>query len=294
MKNTDEKRWLCQERKLHAAIVTHEGYIHSLLQSSFHITLGCKVPHTSAFPQWVKIDLESQLHKMLHISWRHLEWRVLCRLTFRSFGMPTSWYFNDTRSDHIWPSNFFYLHSAPLQPHISIWHRGLIPYREPSRPSILSFDAMSAPTMNQPPQPSPYYTNPQVQHAPPLEEHNNKRKAENNENQTPQRSKRNRYISIAWYVIQVPVSVRFWPRVNWRRVVHSNECKRRKIKCNGQTPCQRCEKLELECIYAPNCCSSSFKDSEYALLSEVYFSHADYVQENLRPWALTSHLFSSK
>ncbi|RDW71865.1 hypothetical protein BP5796_07899 [Coleophoma crateriformis] len=53
------------------------------------------------------------------------------------------------------------------------------------------------------------------------------------------RAKRNRYISIA-----------------------CNECKRRKIKCNGNTPCQRCGNLNLECQYAPNCCSSGFKESE--------------------------------
>ncbi|KAK4155608.1 protein STB5 [Chaetomidium leptoderma] len=53
-----------------------------------------------------------------------------------------------------------------------------------------------------------------------------------------QRSKRNRYISIA-----------------------CNECKRRKIKCNGQTPCQRCGHLNLQCLYAPNCCAN-FKDSD--------------------------------
>lgn len=54
-----------------------------------------------------------------------------------------------------------------------------------------------------------------------------------------QRSKRNRYISIA-----------------------CNECKRRKIKCNGETPCQRCGNLNLSCLYAPNCCSNNFKDSD--------------------------------
>lgn len=43
----------------------------------------------------------------------------------------------------------------------------------------------------------------------------------------------------------------------------SNECKRRKIKCNGESPCHRCGNLSLECLYAPNCCSSGFKDSEY-------------------------------
>ncbi|KAJ4985728.1 fungal specific transcription factor domain-containing protein, partial [Stagonosporopsis vannaccii] len=54
----------------------------------------------------------------------------------------------------------------------------------------------------------------------------------------PPRAKRNRYISIA-----------------------CNECKRRKIKCNGQTPCQRCGNLSLECLYAPNCCNN-FKESD--------------------------------
>jgi hypothetical protein len=43
---------------------------------------------------------------------------------------------------------------------------------------------------------------------------------------------------------------------------NSNECKRRKIKCNGQTPCQRCGNLNLDCQYAPNCCNN-FKESEY-------------------------------
>ncbi|KAI8625932.1 fungal-specific transcription factor domain-containing protein [Xylariaceae sp. FL1651] len=54
-----------------------------------------------------------------------------------------------------------------------------------------------------------------------------------------QRSKRNRYISIA-----------------------CNECKRRKIKCNGESPCQRCGHLNLQCLYAPNCCAGSVKDSD--------------------------------
>ncbi|KKK15001.1 hypothetical protein P175DRAFT_0465607 [Aspergillus ochraceoroseus IBT 24754] len=67
---------------------------------------------------------------------------------------------------------------------------------------------------------------------------NGKRKAEQ-PNGTQTRSKRNRYISIA-----------------------CNECKRRKIKCNGQVPCQRCGHLKLECRYAPNCCNNNFKDSE--------------------------------
>ncbi|CAL5874018.1 uncharacterized protein PFLUO_LOCUS8304 [Penicillium psychrofluorescens] len=66
-----------------------------------------------------------------------------------------------------------------------------------------------------------------------------KRKAEQTNGTGHTRPKRNRYISIA-----------------------CNECKRRKIKCNGQVPCQRCGHLNLECRYAPNCCNNNFKDSE--------------------------------
>ncbi|KJY00944.1 fungal specific transcription factor domain protein [Zymoseptoria brevis] len=65
-----------------------------------------------------------------------------------------------------------------------------------------------------------------------------KRKADDGQSQSQQRARRNRYVSIA-----------------------CNECKRRKIKCNGQTPCQRCGNLNLECVYAPNCCAG-FKDSQ--------------------------------
>ncbi|KAF2722625.1 hypothetical protein K431DRAFT_293263 [Polychaeton citri CBS 116435] len=79
-----------------------------------------------------------------------------------------------------------------------------------------------------------------------------KRKSE--EGQPQQRAKRNRYISIA-----------------------CNECKRRKIKCNGQTPCQRCGNLNLECVYAPNCCSG-FKDSlEFKQMSDQIAGLQDQV-----------------
>lgn len=55
------------------------------------------------------------------------------------------------------------------------------------------------------------------------------------------------------------------PRAKRNRYINQacNECKRRKIKCNGNTPCQRCGHLQLECLYAPNCCANgNFKDTE--------------------------------
>ena len=36
------------------------------------------------------------------------------------------------------------------------------------------------------------------------------------------------------------------------RLSNSNDCKRRKVKCNGQVPCERCHKLTINCEYAPN------------------------------------------
>ncbi|EXJ86080.1 hypothetical protein A1O1_06449 [Capronia coronata CBS 617.96] len=94
----------------------------------------------------------------------------------------------------------------------------------------------------------------------PTNGHGEKRKAEGDasgDKQTHTRSKRNRYISIA-----------------------CNECKRRKIKCNGQTPCQRCGNLSLECVYAPNCCTNSLKDSaEFNQMREHIRALQDQVNE---------------
>jgi Fungal specific transcription factor domain/Fungal Zn(2)-Cys(6) binuclear cluster domain len=86
-----------------------------------------------------------------------------------------------------------------------------------------------------------------------------KRKAEDRPggSQSHTRSKRNRYISIA-----------------------CNECKRRKIKCNGQTPCHRCGNLNLDCVYAPNCCTNSLKDSaEFQQMRDHISALQDQVNE---------------
>ncbi|XWW98528.1 hypothetical protein V2A60_006528 [Cordyceps javanica] len=57
-----------------------------------------------------------------------------------------------------------------------------------------------------------------------------------------------------------------------------NECKRRKIKCNGETPCKRCGNMGLNCLYTPNCCANTFKDSEeYKLVS----SHLTTLQDEV-------------
>lgn len=94
-------------------------------------------------------------------------------------------------------------------------------------------------------------------------ENGTKRKAD--EGPPPQsRSKRNRYITIAWCAI---ISCKYHHTSKYEYAILtifccSNQCKRRKIKCNGEIPCQRCGNMQLECIYAPNCCSGSFRDSE--------------------------------
>ena len=63
----------------------------------------------------------------------------------------------------------------------------------------------------------------------------------------------------------------------------SNECKRRKIKCNGNTPCQRCGNLNLECQYAPNCCSNGFKESEEFRKMNAHLTSLQEQVDNL--WA---------
>lgn len=61
----------------------------------------------------------------------------------------------------------------------------------------------------------------------------------------------------------------------------SNECKRRKIKCNGNSPCQRCGNLNLECQYAPNCCANGFKDSEEFKQMNAHLSSLQEQIDNL-------------
>lgn len=45
--------------------------------------------------------------------------------------------------------------------------------------------------------------------------------------------------------------------------LQSNECKRRKIKCNGQTPCGRCGRQDIECIYVENANCDLPNEQEY-------------------------------
>ncbi|KAL8832199.1 MAG: hypothetical protein Q9191_000415 [Dirinaria sp. TL-2023a] len=108
--------------------------------------------------------------------------------------------------------------------------------------------------------------------------HRGKRKADNG---TPiqTRAKRNRYISIAWYMhpsVQSHQSI----SLTWQNI--SNECKRRKIKCNGETPCQRCGNLSLDCIYAPNCCTGGFRDSEWVNIPSTNNPCIDSIDREFR------------
>ncbi|KAJ5524018.1 hypothetical protein N7494_010668 [Penicillium frequentans] len=41
-----------------------------------------------------------------------------------------------------------------------------------------------------------------------------------------------------------------------------NECKRRKIKCNGETPCHRCGRQRIECVYVENAPQENVGDQE--------------------------------
>ncbi|KIW44407.1 uncharacterized protein PV06_02879 [Exophiala oligosperma] len=41
-----------------------------------------------------------------------------------------------------------------------------------------------------------------------------------------------------------------------------NECKRRKVKCSGSKPCQRCDNLSLDCVFTRSYYSNSIRDNE--------------------------------
>ncbi|KAG0649902.1 putative transcriptional regulatory [Hyphodiscus hymeniophilus] len=104
----------------------------------------------------------------------------------------------------------------------------------------------------------------------------NKRKGEDTNGTSHTRAKRNRYISIAWYVLDLLTRLAksglkqitcahlndVYVYAIFTDMFPSNECKRRKIKCNGNNPCQRCGNQNLECQYAPNCCTNSFQESD--------------------------------
>ncbi|KAJ5948073.1 hypothetical protein N7466_001088 [Penicillium verhagenii] len=65
-----------------------------------------------------------------------------------------------------------------------------------------------------------------------------------------------------------PVSIddgqEFRPRKKRRKYIARacNECKRRKIKCNGETPCHRCGRQHIECVYVENAPQESLGDQE--------------------------------
>ncbi|KAF2200336.1 fungal-specific transcription factor-like protein [Delitschia confertaspora ATCC 74209] len=88
----------------------------------------------------------------------------------------------------------------------------------------------------------------------PVDDPNTTQKRKHEDGAPQPRAKRNRYISIA-----------------------CNECKRRKIKCNGQTPCQRCGNLSLQCLYAPNCCNNFKETDEFKQMT----AHISSLQEQV-------------
>lgn len=40
---------------------------------------------------------------------------------------------------------------------------------------------------------------------------------------------------------------------------HSKECKRRKVKCSGETPCHHCRRHQVQCLYSKHLSSRSGK-----------------------------------
>ncbi|CAI7578844.1 unnamed protein product [Penicillium glandicola] len=69
------------------------------------------------------------------------------------------------------------------------------------------------------------------------------------------------------------------PRKKRRKYIAKacNECKRRKIKCNGQSPCQRCGRQHIECIYLENPRDSPSEQENFKRL----FDHMRAMQDQI-------------
>ncbi|KAJ5366047.1 transcriptional regulator family: Fungal Specific TF [Penicillium concentricum] len=70
------------------------------------------------------------------------------------------------------------------------------------------------------------------------------------------------------------------------------ECKRRKIKCNGQTPCQRCGRQHIECIYVENSRESPGEQDNFKQLFEQMRAMQDHITQlsvSIRSIASSEH-----
>ncbi|CAG8900730.1 unnamed protein product [Penicillium egyptiacum] len=84
------------------------------------------------------------------------------------------------------------------------------------------------------------------------------------------------------------------PRKKRRKYIAKacNECKRRKIKCNGQSPCQRCGRQHIECIYVENCRDSPTEQDNFRQLFDQMRAMQDQITQlsaSIRSIASSEH-----
>ncbi|KAJ5957972.1 transcriptional regulator family: Fungal Specific TF [Penicillium vulpinum] len=84
------------------------------------------------------------------------------------------------------------------------------------------------------------------------------------------------------------------PRKKRRKYIAKacNECKRRKIKCNGQSPCQRCGRQHVECIYVENSRDSPGEQENFKRLFDQMRAMQDQITQlsaSIRPIASSEH-----
>ncbi|KAI9924307.1 hypothetical protein MW887_007257 [Aspergillus wentii] len=83
------------------------------------------------------------------------------------------------------------------------------------------------------------------------------------------------------------------PRKRRRKYIAKacNECKRRKIKCNGETPCQRCGRQRVGCVYAENARSESGMGDQQNF--ERLFEQMGAMQEQITMLTATVHALTN-
>ncbi|KAJ6185279.1 hypothetical protein N7519_006580 [Penicillium mononematosum] len=84
------------------------------------------------------------------------------------------------------------------------------------------------------------------------------------------------------------------PRKKRRKYIAKacNGCKRRKIKCNGQSPCQRCGRQHIECIYVEDSRDSPHEQDNFKLLFDQMRAMQDQITQlsaSIRSIASSEH-----
>ncbi|KAJ5493292.1 hypothetical protein N7539_002038 [Penicillium diatomitis] len=99
--------------------------------------------------------------------------------------------------------------------------------------------------------------------------------------------KRAKYTQIAWFVYPRTVAIEYTFYLYWPLTlkIPSTECKRRKIKCSGGSPCTRCAQGKALCRYSTDRIpiqDADFKDARVGPRFDAIDRHLESLQQEMR------------